>query len=80
MENKWTALSESLPESRTVDVLFQNDEWITDCSPKGVRIGFFNSKDIIITAKWDDYFEDYVGESIDITPDAAINIKWKLIE
>ena len=31
MENKWTALSESLPESRTVDVLFQNDEWITDC-------------------------------------------------
>ena len=78
MENKWTALSESLPESRTVDVLFQNDKWITDWNPKGIRIGFFISKYIIITANWDDTYYD--TENINITPDAAINIKWKLIE
>lgn len=78
MENKWTALSESLPESRVVDVLFQNDEWITDCNPKGIRIGFFISKGIILTAKWDDTCYD--TENINITPDTAKQIKWKLIE
>ena len=80
MENKWTALSESLPESRTVDVLFQNDEWITDYSPKGVRIGFFSSKDKIIISEWSNSFNKYFTQVIKITPNTAKQIKWKLIE
>ena len=84
MGTKQTSLSESLPDGRVdesgIDILFQNDEWITDYSPKGIRSGFFASKDIIITAKWDCTVDDYVAENIKITLNTAKQIKWKLIE
>lgn len=84
MENKWIELSESLPQGRVdesgIDILFQSDEWITDYSPKGIKIGFFSSKDTILIAEWNHYFDEYFTQTIKITPDTARQIKWKLIE
>ena len=84
MENKWESLSESPPQGGVdeggIDMLFQNDEWITDYSPKGIRIGFFSSKDTILISEWSNSFDKYFTQVIKITPYTATQIKWKLIE
>lgn len=79
MENKWTSLTECLPE-KGADVLLQSDEWISRFNLKGVRIGFLGFNDVIFTAVWIDYRETYVTESIGIESEFIKQIKWKLIE
>ena len=39
MENKWTALSESLPPDSN-DVMIKSTEWETEYNELGIRIGF----------------------------------------
>ena len=81
MENKWMTICETLPPIG-MDVLFQNDNWISSFNTKGVRIGYFNRGGFkIITAANSDDFNDYITNIIDILKsDAAYDIKWKLIE
>ena len=79
MENKWTALSESLPPDSN-DVMIKSTEWETEYNELGIRIGFLGYWDKIVTACWDNRRDEYVNEIIKITPDTAKQIKWKLIE
>lgn len=79
MENKWIALSESLPPDCN-DVMIKNTEWETEYNKLGIRIGFIGYRDEIITACWSDGSDEYVTEIIKITPDTEKQIKWKLIE
>ena len=79
MDNKWTSLTECLPE-KGIDVLFQSDEWISRFNLKGVRVGFLGLNDVIFTANWTDNIDTYMTESIKVESEFIKQIKWKAIE
>lgn len=54
-KTKWIPIEERVPPIG-VEVLFQNDKWIEERNPKGVRIGFLGDRNIYYSAYYSTFF------------------------